>query len=277
VSYVNQSDFKALVLSSEINLTKIAQHFGINQKFKWEDLLMLDAQSLKGLLREPEGKNVYIFHFGAMVFVNFEHHQIMDVISYVKQIEKSVNITNPFEFSDDYRLEVNPEEPPAINNDALVTAELDSNQGEIIATVLAKSVALEKIEADIDLLLDDIEEIVHFLEQGKLNVSDDKLAKMSAKILGYKFNTISYIRLLDKPDITWVNEAASQLFAELSALFELDDRYKKIRHKSETLMDITEVFSGLTHARRGNRLEWAVIILIAIEIVLSLYTMVFQK
>ena len=49
-----------------------------------------------------------------MVFVNFEHHQIMDVISYVKQIEKSVNITNPFEFSDDYRLEVNPEEPPAI-------------------------------------------------------------------------------------------------------------------------------------------------------------------
>jgi uncharacterized Rmd1/YagE family protein len=201
----------------------------------------------------------------------------MDVISYVKQIEKSVNIINPFEFSDDYRLEVSTDKPPAINYDALVTAEQDSNQSEIIATVLAKSVALEKIEADIDLLLDDIEEIVQFLEQGKLNVSDDKLAKMSAKILGYKFNTISYIRLLDKPNITWINEAASQLFAELSTIFELDDRYKKIRHKSETLMDITEVFSGLTHARRGNRLEWAVIILIAIEIVLSLYTMFFPK
>jgi uncharacterized Rmd1/YagE family protein len=80
-----QSNFKALFLSSEINLNKIAQHFGINQKFKWEDLLLLDEQSLKGLLREPENKTVYIFHFGAMVFVNFEHHQIMDVITYIKQ------------------------------------------------------------------------------------------------------------------------------------------------------------------------------------------------
>ncbi|MBU2702932.1 putative Rmd1/YagE family protein [Sporomusaceae bacterium BoRhaA] len=274
---MTQSNFKALVLSSEINLGKIARHFGMNQKFKWEDLLLLDEQSLKGLLREPDGKMVYIFHFGAMVFVNFEHHQMMDVISYIKQIEKSVNVTNPFEFSDDYRLEITLDEDPAINNDTMITAESHEGQGEIIATVLAKSVALEKIEADIDILLDDIEEVVQFLEQGKLNVSDDKLAKMSAKILGYKFNTISYIRLLDKPDITWVNESASQLFVELSTLFELDDRYKNIRHKSETLMDITEVFSGLTHARRGNRLEWAVIILIAIEILLSLYTMFFQK
>lgn len=272
-----QSNFKALFLSSEINLSKIARHFGVNQKFKWEDLLRLDETLLKGLLREPAGKTVYIFHFGAMVFVNFEHHQIMDVITYLKQLEKSINTTNPFNFFDDYRLEVTGEEEPSINNDVMITDAWDDGQGEIIATILAKSVALEKIEADIDLLLDDVEEIVGFLEQGKLNVSDDQLAKMSAKILGYKFNTISYIRLLDKPDITWVNENAGQLFTELSTIFELNDRYKKIGHKSETLMDITEVFSGLTHARRGNRLEWAVIILIGIEILLSLYSLFFPK
>jgi uncharacterized Rmd1/YagE family protein len=157
-----QSNFKALFLSSEINLGKLAQHFGINQKFKWEDLLLLDDQLLKGLLREPESKTVYIFHFGAMVFVNFEHHQIMDVITYLKQIEKSINITNPFKFTDDYRLNVTNDEQPAINNDVMITAVSDPSQGEIIATVLAKSVALEKIEADIDLLLDDVEEVVGF-------------------------------------------------------------------------------------------------------------------
>ena len=274
---LTQSNFKALFLSSEINLSKIACHFGVNQKFKWEDLLRLDETLLKGLLREPAGKTVYIFHFGAMVFVNFEHHQIMDVITYLKQLEKSINTTHPFSFVDDYRLEVTAEEEPSINNDVMITDAWDDGQAEIIATILAKSVALEKIEADIDLLLDDVEEIVGFLEQGKLNVSDDQLAKMSAKILGYKFNTISYIRLLDKPDITWVNENAGQLFTELSTIFELNDRYKKIGHKSETLMDITEVFSGLTHARRGNRLEWAVIILIGIEILLSLYSLFFPK
>ncbi len=38
-------------------------------------------------------------------------------------------------------------------------------------------------------------------------------------------------------------------------------------------MDITEAFSGLAHAKRGTRLEWIIIILIAFEIVLSLYEM----
>jgi required for meiotic nuclear division protein 1 len=56
-------------------------------------------------------------------------------------------------------------------------------------------------------------------------------------------------------------------------LFELVDRYEKIRHKSDTLMDITAVFSGLAHAQRGNRLEWAIIILIVIEIGLSIISM----
>ncbi|MDF2570923.1 MAG: putative YagE family, partial [Sporomusa sp.] len=58
--------------------------------------------------------------------------------------------------------------------------------------------------------------------------------------------------------------------------FELKDRYEKIRHKTETIMDITEAFSNLVHARRGTRLEWAIIILIVIEIVLSLYDLFFR-
>jgi uncharacterized Rmd1/YagE family protein len=81
--------------------------------------------------------------------------------------------------------------------------------------------------------------------------------------------------LLDKPAITWSNEEAGHLFAKLSIMFESADRYEKIRHKSETLMDITAVFSGLAHAQRGNRLEWAIIILIAIEIGLSVFEMLF--
>jgi uncharacterized Rmd1/YagE family protein len=43
------------------------------------------------------------------------------------------------------------------------------------------------------------------------------------------------------------------------------------------LMLITEVFSNLVHARRGNRMEWAVIILIAIEIGISLYELFWRQ
>lgn len=271
-----QTEFKAIVLSNEINLNKIAQHFGINRKFKWEEFLLLTSSELQGIVGQTNNKMVYLFHFGSIVFLNFQHHEIMDVINYMQKIEVAIHHSNIFKYADDYKIEINPEEPIGINNEYMVTEQQAEYQLDIVSTILAKSVALDKIEMDISYVLDEIEEVVNNLHQGKLAVSDEKLAKMSASILGFKLSTISYIMLLDKPAITWDNENASMLFDELTKLFELDERYDKNRHKIDTLMDITEVFSGLAHAKRGTRLEWVIIILIGIEIFLLLFDMFFK-
>jgi required for meiotic nuclear division protein 1 len=77
--------------------------------------------------------------------------------------------------------------------------------------------------------------------------------------------------VLDKPDITWENQEADRLYLTMANLFELRRRYDEIRHKSETLMDITEVFTSLSQARRANQLEIIIIILIFVEIVLYLF------
>ncbi|MBP2652462.1 MAG: hypothetical protein H6Q73_31 [Firmicutes bacterium] len=268
--------FKAIVLKNEIDLNKIAKHFRINQKFQWEDLLYINEDCLINILEAPQGKQVYIFSFGAAVFVNFVDQEIIHMVSYINEIEPNINIDKCFEFIDEYKLEINNDKAATFSHDFLRTQELEPFHGEIIATVLAKSVALEKNETYINHLLADAEGIVDLLEQGNLNLSDKKLAKIAASIFRYKINTISYIKLLDKPYITWVNEHAEKLFNQLSALFELDERYSKVRHKSETLMDITKSFSELAHAQRGTRLEWAVILLIGSEILLSLYTAFLQ-
>ncbi|VBB07658.1 Hypothetical protein LUCI_2923 [Lucifera butyrica] len=262
--------FKAVAVSSEVNLNRLARHFGLNRKYKWEEPFRLRDDTLKGLIKDSTGKQVYIFNFGSLVFVNCQNHDITDVVQYIKKIEKNVTDANPFEFNDDYQLEVNPSEPPVVNNDCLIVEAREEYHGEVIATILAKSVALEKTEFELEALLDDVETVVTYLKKGQLTLSDEQLAKLSGRILGFKFNTISYIMLLDKPYITWINESAGALFDKLAVLFELTDRYESIRQKTEILMDITEVFSGLAHAKRGNRLEWAIIILISIELILSL-------
>lgn len=272
-----QFDFTAVVIAKEINLTKIATHFGINRKFKWEESLLLKEEELRGIYSRYQDKMIYIFHFGSAVFINFEHNEVIDFVKYLTKVDSEMVIQSlPFKYLDDYRLEVNTDEPVALNNDFMVTDKQDAYQAEIVAIVLAKSVALEKTEFEIGRLLDEIEIVIKDLYDGHLSVSDQKLARMSASILSFRINTLSYIMLLDKPDITWINEEASSLYDEMSTLFELDDRYQNVRQKSETLLDITEVVAGLAHAQRGNRLEWAVIILIAIEILLSLYEMFFR-
>ena len=269
-------NFKAVALTNEISLNKIASHFGIKHKFRWEESLSLRENALKGIVSESTDKSVYVFSFGSIVFVNCEYHEILDVIHYLGRIEKDLALITTLDYFDDYKIEISPAEKPAINNDCMITACELSYQREIVGTVLAKSVALERLEIDIDKLLDEIEDIVIYLQRGYLTVSDKKLAKMSARILGFRLSTISYIMLLDKPEITWMNEEADILFDKLSPLFELTDRCENIRLKSEMLMDITKVFTELSHAKRGNRLEWGIIVLIMIEIVLGVISIMIK-
>jgi uncharacterized Rmd1/YagE family protein len=198
-----------------------------------------------------------------------------DLVDYLKKNEKElVNAT--FDFFDDYSLEIRPQEEFSVNYNSMVAPELKEFYVEIISVILAKSAALDRIEFGINELLDEIEDIIYFLQKGHLNISDEKLAKVSGKILGFKYNTISYVMLLDRPNITWISEENQNLYTELEDLFELEDRYEKIRHKTETLLDITEVFTGLAHAKRGTRLEWMVIILIFTEILLSIFMYIWK-
>lgn len=266
---------KAFSLCNEISLDKISSHFGINKKYKWEDSLTLREEHLKGILPVPEGKSAVIFPFGSVVFVNMEHHEIVDVINYLKKMEPNLKNAD-YKYVESYMLKIGAEEP-SIDFNSMSVREFKSHHSEILATILAKSVALDKVETDLNNLLDEVEAIVDMLERGILNISDEKNAKMSAKILGFKFDTISYIMLLDKPDITWENQEAESLYMQLSQFYELSERYEKIQAKTETLMDITQVFGSLAHQKRGNKLEWMVIILIGIEILLTLIEFIFLK
>jgi uncharacterized Rmd1/YagE family protein len=269
-------EFKSTVLCSEINLGTIANHFGINKKFKWAEPLSLNEKNLDGILLQPENKYVYLFHFGSIVFVNLSFHEMQDIIKYLKNLDEDIGNITPFTYKEDFKLEVKQNLDSGDNSDmsfeikynSVVTGSLNSFFVDIIAIVLAKSVSLENVESGIDKLLDEIEDIMEFLDKGHLSLSDKRLAKTSGKILRFKYNSISNLMLLDKPDVTWKYEEVEEFYLELSSLFELKDRYENIRNKSEILMDITEVFTSLSHAKRGNKLEWMVIILIGIEILI---------
>lgn len=261
--------FKSLVLSSEINLNKIAAHFGINHKFKWEDPLILNESSLKGIVKDIENKYVYIYYFGSMVFINMEHHEIMDVVNYIKNIDLNLKNNTPDNYIDEYRLEVSPEYEYMLYNDLMTSNEFAPYYLDILALVLAKSTSLRKIENDTEKLLDSIEDVINYLDTGKFNMSDEQIAKTSAQVLRFKYHTISNLMLLDKPKSAWDNEDIENFFVQVTELFEFKDRYQKITRKSEILTDITEVFATLSHEKRGTKLEIMVIVLILFELIIG--------
>jgi len=266
---MNPTLFKAVAVSRELNLTTIASQFGIERPFSWEDTLVLSEKHLEGILPQPAGKGVYLFSFGTLVFVNCADSDIMDVIAYLKKLDRNLAEFSRVEYVDDYKLTVSGDEP-SVTYDELIAPEMKDYYHELVAVILAKSTAMERIEDEISRLFDDVEQFITQLKRGTLSISDERLARLSGRILSYRYSSISYIMILEKPDIVWRSQEAQELYSDLERLFELPDRYEKISHKTQTLLDMTQVFADLYHAKRGTRLEVAVILLIAFEIILSL-------
>lgn len=264
----NSKKFTAYSLGSELNLDLLAEHFGINKKYKWEDYLILSPKNLEGILHSPDEKQAIVFPFGTIVFINMAFHEIVDFCKYLSTIDPDMSKVS-FDFTDEYLLEEETESEEDFY-EYLSVQKIQNYHVQILAVVLAKSVALERVEAGISKMLDEFEPIIRKLENGNLNLKEKRIAELSAQVLNFKFNTISYVMLLDEPDITWNSQDASDLYRKLSKVFELSDRYEKMKAKTNTLMDIISVFNELTHQKKGDYLEWTVIILILMELILSL-------
>ncbi|HHW57665.1 MAG TPA: RMD1 family protein [Clostridia bacterium] len=267
--------FKCFFVENEINVNALAGKFNIRKKFQWNEPLVLTSDHLKDIVKPSENKSVYIFSFGSIVFLNFEDFEVNIFLNDLKEIEKNLKEIS-LDYFDDYSLIIDPNEDMSINYNYMTVPKLENTYCEVISVVLAKSTALSRIETSIDILSDKVETIINFLKKGYLKISNEVLAKISGEILSLKYNTISYIMLLDKPDITWSDENSEKTYSSLEDVFELRDRYEKIHHKTEVLLNIIEIFASLTHTKRSTRLEWIVIILIFVEVIFLIITYFFK-
>ncbi len=266
--------FTAFAIGGEIDLNRLTAQLGIDRKYRWEEPMRLNPVTFT-----PSAPTdtvwVYLFYFGGIVFLNCSDDIVALCIDGLKQHLLQLKEQPQLPFREDYELMINPAAEPSITNDCALMPEFNQYLLEIICFVITKSVALERIEEDVDSVFDEVGDMIGRLGHGLLELSDKQLAKLASSILAFKYKSIGHIMILDKPEITWNNEEADRFYLFISNLFELRPRYQEIKHKSETLLDITDVFSGLSHARRAARLEWIIIILIAFEIIMALWQKLF--
>ena len=132
--------------------------------------------------------------------------------------------------------------------------------------IIAKSVALERIEEKLGKILDDLEFKIDSLEKGRLGIGNRELARTTSRIVRHEYNTIAYVMILDKPDITWTNSEAAAFYEGMSEFFELNDRYEVIRSKTEILRNIIEGLSSISHSIRGLFVEWVIVVLMILDL-----------
>ncbi|MFS0777456.1 RMD1 family protein [Neobacillus sp. 3P2-tot-E-2] len=265
--------FKAFAITNEIDLNKIAVHCGIPKKFTWEEPLILRGEILKSILYKDvdNSQMVLVFSFGSIVFINHSTpNEITAFLNYLHSFEPDIEVKNADRYSDDYNLHIKETESIELTDEYVVVPGYEDYYPELISTVLAKSVALEKTEEQLGQINDKLETMIDRLEKGKLRIGNKELARTTAKIIRHEYNTLAYIMILDKPDITWASSSAGEFYDRMLEFFELNDRYKILKSKTEILYNIMDGFSTISHSIRGLFVEWIIVILILFEIVLSL-------
>ena len=265
--------FKAFAVTNEIDLNKIAIHCGIPKKFTWEQPLILRDAILESILHKKvdDSQMVLVFSFGSIVFINHSRvDEIQSLLHYIHSFEPDFDIELADRYSDDYCLHISETENLELTDEYVVVPEYEDFYPELISTVIAKSVALEKTEEQLGKIHDKLETMIDRLEKGNLRIGNKELARTTAKIVRHEYNTLAYIMILDKPDITWTSSTASEFYDKMVEFFELNDRYKILKSKTDILYNIMDGFSTISHSIRGLFVEWIIVTLIVIEIGLTI-------
>lgn len=164
--------------------------------------------------------------------------------------------------------EADTERLPVLTDKYVLVTKAQPYHQDLIAMVVAKSVALEKIELRLAEIMDNIEPLIVRLEKGKLRVSDRRLAQISSRIARYEYNALAYVMLLDKPDITWTSSDALLFYDQLADFFELNDRYEVLTQKAALLNRVVDGIAAISHSLKNVRIEVVILLLILIEVII---------
>ena len=254
-----------------IEALQIAESFNI-KKFRSE----FRAEAFSGSTSEvfyaltETNRFLYVFDYGVVVFANYDPVSKSEFIQFIKNYSTTlVNI----DLSEEYRIVTDERlNKILVKNDHVSVAQIDSSLLRIIMLNIGQSVALEHYEVLTDELITSSKHYIQELENhGKLSISKTNLLKYIGKVLNVKNSIVDNLYILDDPNLVWDNEDLDQLNRNLKANFDIIPRFKDLDYRLQIVENNLTLFTDVLNVRESSRLEWIVIILIAIEIIIALF------
>jgi uncharacterized Rmd1/YagE family protein len=233
----------------------------------------LDKDRLSAL--GPKSAFVLAYDFGGVVFVGVEPP---DRDRVVQAISKTVGPEPHPPLTEDFLLEVRPGASLEVQFDRVIVPEANLPVVDIVALVMAQSVAIDYYTEDVQFVLAKTDEITSVLQlAGRIPGRVGDLVKFIGSCIATRNGVISTLALFDKPDATWENEQLDRLWNDVRHMLELDERYRTLEVKLAMIQDNLVLLVDLSQQRRTLRLEVTVAILILFEIVVMIWQMVIHK
>jgi len=171
------------------------------------------------------------------------------------------------------RIIIRPGEGDRIGPDgSIVLADASRDRMELVATVLSRSVVLARNETLVSEAFDASTPLVSDLrENGRVRLPIRRVMRQVGNVLAARHRVTGMVQASERPDLLWDHPELDRLYVRLDAEYELGERAGILDRKFGALGDFSEALLDIVQEKRAVRLEAAIIVLIAFEILLSLY------
>ena len=166
----------------------------------------------------------------------------------------------------------------ALPNGRLAVKDISEARLLVIADALAKSVALGRDERRVNAVFDTIEPFAAELaSKGRPPWKRKSMLELIGQTLLVRHRVSGRVAVEDKPDVLWDRPDLERLYARLEDEYELEARGRTLNAKIDVIGETARALTDLIDADRSVRLEWIIIVLIALEFGLSLFQILFDQ
>jgi uncharacterized Rmd1/YagE family protein len=214
-----------------------------------------------------------VFRYGVVVLVGLDTLAEDEVIRGV-----GPRVHGPFTLNEEETVRLAPldgREERADPDGVVRIADISPERMLVVADALAKSAALAHDEREVTEVLDAIEPWARTLsEKGRRPANRREMIRLLGQALLVQHHVSGRVAVSEKPDLLWDRPDLERLYARLEDEYELIERAGILDRKLNLIGQTARLITDLMDTERSLRLEIIVVVLIAVEIVLSVFQIV---
>lgn len=250
---------------------RTARALQLAERIDFKGLERDDQFSSSPLAFRTGGGAAVLFRFGTAVFIGLNPIEEEAIIAGLS--ERLLEPTTQREAESIQIILRADADEQATPSGAFVFRDLSPERMLIIAEALAISVALAFDERRIADAFDKVVPIAASLKEGQLlRRSERNLLSQIGEALLIQQRLAGRVELADRPDVLWDHPELERLWVKLTDEFDLGPRTRAIGQKLEVIRETAGTMADLLSTRTSHRLEWYIIALIALELLMGLYT-----
>jgi len=210
-----------------------------------------------------------LFRYGAAVLFNLSEEERKNFLKELRpRVERPLRRVE----TEDAQLVIVAKPAEGIIPEGIGVSELALPRLQIIATCLARSVALAYHEAAMAAAFDLIEPLALNLERPRGGARQlRKLLRHIGGALLVQHRMIGRVEIQDKPDLLWDHPELERLYLKLENEYELKERGTVLERKLALINQTAETAVNLLQNRSMLRVEWYIVALIVFEVLLYAY------